>query len=140
MTKCYEFYAPIARLIKEGKATADIRTDLPYCKDKCARSLQYSVKYIKLLLEKGVNFDYSEQDKELFRKLKEELGSEQTRLREKKTNNYSPKKKKNLTWKNQLACPHCNKLIIVQKVGDRYKVEKSSKKNEPNYLTIDPML
>jgi len=121
MTRCYELYC----IVKKNP-------DTPICEDKVLRNKRYMKQYIKEMRKHGVKFDKTPKDKELFRAVRKKIGSERTVCQRERKHVSST------TWKNQLACPHCNKLIIVQKVGDRYKVEKASKKHEPNYLTIDP--
>ena len=133
MTRCYEFYKIVNSAIEEGSK------DLPLCKDKSITNVFYIKKYIKMLKEHGVKLDGSKEDKQTFTKVKGEIGSErpatrQTYLAEpvvdistldcRKQGVEQEQRKPMTTWKNERPCPYCNKMILVEKRGDRYILEK----------------
>ena len=63
MTRCYEFYAVMLQ-------------NPSFCDEKSDRTVDYINKYIRFMQEKGVKFDKTPEDKELFRKYQDEFGSE----------------------------------------------------------------
>lgn len=63
MTRCYEFYCAI--LVNPA-----------FCEEKSDRTVYYIQEYIKFMQNKGVKFDKSPEDKELFQRHQDEFGSE----------------------------------------------------------------